>query len=218
MANAAKTASALTFHGRNDSSKKSIKKCVPQKKMTAFLGELVLQYALPQMVMGCKLLLWAVCLCGTWLQQDGWRAPFSSSVPLQPSPLHPQLLPDLLHLRLELTLLRFKTLLLGLAKAPVTPSVEPSEREQHMFNLAFFWTLTARHPKQQRTKAHLLWSGAGEPCSGIDRGVLALTRLWLGSCEKLQGSHRVQEVHTLCRKKPNTMKHTRGNNKMKGTH
>lgn len=46
---------------------------------------------------------------------------------------------------------------------------------------------------------YLLWSGAGEPCSGMDRGVLALTRLWLGSWEKLQGSHRVQDVHTLSR-------------------
>lgn len=46
---------------------------------------------------------------------------------------------------------------------------------------------------------YLLWSGAGDPCSGMDKGVLALTRLWLGSWEKLQGSHRVQEVHTLRR-------------------
>lgn len=31
----------------------------------------------------------------------------------------------------------------------------------------------------------------------MERGVRALTRLWLGSCEKLHGSHRVQDVHTL---------------------
>lgn len=63
--------------------------------------------------------------------------------------------------------------------------------------------------KQYQSKIvplYLLWSGAGDPCSGMDKGVRALTRLWLGSWEKLQGSHRVQEVHTLSNDRREKMK------------
>lgn len=35
------------------------------------------------------------------------------------------------------------------------------------------------------------------PCSGMDRGVLVLTRLWLGSWLCLHISHRMQDGHTL---------------------
>lgn len=38
------------------------------------------------------------------------------------------------------------------------------------------------------------------PCSGMDRGVLVLTRLWLGSWLCLHISHRMQDGHTLAEK------------------
>lgn len=35
------------------------------------------------------------------------------------------------------------------------------------------------------------------PCSGMERGVLVLTRLWLGSWLCRHNSHRMQDGHTL---------------------
>lgn len=43
------------------------------------------------------------------------------------------------------------------------------------------------------------------PCSGMDRGVLVRTRLWLGSWLCLHISHRMQDGHTLAE----NMGHTR---------
>lgn len=71
----------------------------------------------------------AVGLGGPRLQQDGGGAPVAGGAPLQAPPLHPQLFPDLLHLRLQLALLRFQTLLLRLAEAPVASPVEPGREK-----------------------------------------------------------------------------------------
>ena len=48
--------------------------------------------------------------------------------PLLAPPLHAQLLADLLHLRLQLPLLRLQALLLRLPEAAVAPPVEPDRR------------------------------------------------------------------------------------------
>lgn len=70
----------------------------------------------------------AVGLRGSRLQKHRGGVSVSHTAPLQTPPLHPQLLPDLLHLRLQLSLLRLQTLFLGLAEASVSSSVEPKKR------------------------------------------------------------------------------------------
>lgn len=72
-----------------------------------------------------SVLLWAVDLRGSGLKQDWGGTAIAGSAPLQASSLHPQLLPDLLHLGLELPLLCLQTLLLCLAEAPVPAPVKP---------------------------------------------------------------------------------------------
>lgn len=71
-------------------------------------------------------LLWAVVLRSSRLQQDGGGASFSvGGAPLYPSPLHSQLLANLLDLRLQKTFLRFQPLLLRLSETAVTSPVKP---------------------------------------------------------------------------------------------
>lgn len=70
----------------------------------------------------------AVGLRGLRLEQHRGGVSISGTAPLQTPPLHPQLLPDFLHLSLQLPLLRLQALFLGFAKAPVSPSVEPKNK------------------------------------------------------------------------------------------
>jgi hypothetical protein len=70
-----------------------------------------------------------VVLGGAGLQQDGGGASVVvGGAPLLAPPLHAQLLADLLHLGLQLPLLRLQALLLRLPEASVTPPVEPGVR------------------------------------------------------------------------------------------
>lgn len=69
-------------------------------------------------------------LGGTRLQQHGGGVSVNvGGAPLDAPPLHPQLLLDLLHLRLQQPLLGFQALLLRLTKAAVASPVEPERPE-----------------------------------------------------------------------------------------